>query len=73
MKSPLLVPGEESMVVVDLGALRLVVVTHVAALAARFPEENEIKLQGLKNIFVNDFDLLQMGKFVQVSRTGFSC
>ena len=39
MEAPALVPGEQAVVVVDLAALGLVVVRHVAAGAARLPEQ----------------------------------
>ena len=41
MEPPLLIPREKAVVVVDLRALRLVVVRHVAALTAGFSAEGK--------------------------------
>ena len=40
VEAALLVPGQQAVVVVHLGALRLVVVTHIAAAPSRLPENN---------------------------------
>ena len=42
MEAPALVPGEQAVVVVDLAALGLVVVRHVAAGAARLPKQDTV-------------------------------
>ena len=38
VKAALLVPGQQAVVVIHLGALGLVVVTHIAAAPSRLPE-----------------------------------
>ena len=40
VEAALLVPGQQAVVIVHLGALRLVVVTHIAAAPSRLPENN---------------------------------
>ena len=42
VEAPLLVPGQQPVVVVHLAALRLVVVRHVAAAASRLPDHKRL-------------------------------